>query len=166
MNYPPGVNPPTEKFGWPTIPMNISLMLLIVQHQREAGMKYGFGSKLQHTNDSFQSGRVDCSGEVEYLTWRCSGVDLPEGSFVEHTWFANNGFKVSDYEAGFNKDGILRIAFLAPGDSLDNIGHVLFILNGICIESHGSTGPDNSREWGSRTWMKAMHVFVMDVPVK
>jgi len=161
-----GITPPSSNFAFPTIPFPGAKLQELTQSLMDARVRYGLGAKAVPLSlEAGQFSAIDCSGFVRWCFYHGANITIPDGSAVQHEWFEANGFKHSDVAAGSLDDNILRIAFLAPNDSIEHIGHVLFILNGMCYESHGSTGPDNRRKWMSKpVWMSKMHVYVVDTP--
>jgi lysozyme family protein len=129
---------------------------------------YGLGAKVPFFNavpgKDFK--KVDCSGFVREAIRRATTprAPFPDGSVVQHEWVLGRGFRKSTIEAGFNKDGAVRIAFLSPKDSPKGIGHVVLIHNGVTYESHGGTGP-NSRPWTGDGWQKKAKVYRLKDPV-
>ena len=162
----PGITPPSATFAFPTIPFSGTKLEALTKSLIDARVRYGLGAKaVPLTLEAGQFSAIDCSGFVRWCFYHGADIKVPEGSAVQHEWFAEHGFKHSDVQAASLEDDILRIAFLAPHDSIEHIGHVLFVLNGKCYESHGSTGPDNRRAWMSKpVWMSKMHVYVVDTP--
>lgn len=165
MPLPNGVLEPTDAFPWPQLPMDTGKLQALTSSLINAGVKYGLGKKAEPLG--LQAGefdRIDCSGFFRWVIYHaCNHLVIPDGSANQHQWFEVNGFKQSDFHAALANDGILRVAFLSPQDSNEHIGHVLMILNGRCFESHGSTGPDDQRMWGSKGWQNAMTLFVVKI---
>ena len=157
--------PPSSAFAFPTISFAGSKLQALTKSLMDAGVRYRLGAKAVPL--SLQAGEfsaIDCSGVVRWAFFHGAGITIPDGSAVQHQWFEENGFKESDFDSGLLEDGVLRIAFLAPNDSIEHIGHVLLIYNKMCYESHGSTGPDGRRVWGSKpAWMPKMLVYVVNV---
>jgi len=159
-----GITPPSTSFAFPTIPFAGEKLQALTQSLMDAHVHYGLGAKANPLSlNAGQFHAIDCSGFVRWCFFHAAEIKIPDGSAVQHEWFDAHGFKKSSVDAGLLTDDILRIAFLAPNDSIENIGHVLLILNGVCYESHGSTGPDNRRVWMSKpVWMSKMHVYVVN----
>ena len=118
-------------------------------------VRYTLGAKALEGHLSDYPGAykfIDCSGWVRaaiaYSTKDAIGgsIIIPDGSVVQHDWFSNNGFKLTDYSNAELEDNHLRIAFIAP--TANEAGHVWLILNGKTLESHGGTGPA-SRAWNT-----------------
>jgi hypothetical protein len=104
--------------------------------------------------------QVDCSGFVREAIRLASNppVPFPDGSVVQHDWVRAHGFAKSSVVEGMQHDGIMRIAFLRPQDVPSGIGHVVLIVNGATLESHGGVGPD-SRSWDGRGWQAKTFVY-------
>jgi hypothetical protein len=116
---------------------------------------------------SLQAGQfdsIDCSGFVRWAIYHATDHQLviPDGSYNQHAWVQEQGFKPSVFEDGFLKDGAIRIAFLNPQDG-GGVGHVMFINYGETCESHGGHGPD-FRGWGSEEFMAKCHLYVLVAP--
>lgn len=166
-SFPPGVKPFTDSYPWPTL--NIDLSLLMTLHRRvvASGNQYGLGDKVPIGADSsdVRGEDVDCSGYVRWLLHRATGevFDIKDGSWIQHDFVKEIGFKRSTVQNATLSDNVLRIAFLAPG-RIGRIGHVALILNGRTLESHSGTGPD-SRQWNpKRRWMASSDVYVLTAP--
>jgi hypothetical protein len=158
------ITPPSTSFAFPTLPLQGDKVQTLTQSLIDAHVKYGLGAKAHPLSlNAGQFHKIDCSGFVRWCFYHGTGFTVPDGPAVQHEWFDQHGFKHSSFDAGSLEDGILRIAFLSPHDSIEKIGHVLFILDKVCYESHGSTGPDNKRVWASKPWMKMMSVYVVNL---
>lgn len=160
--------PKTKDYPWPSTDVNAHKILALVRTLMLRGFKYGFGSKIADLDappDKAKSHngtlRVDCSGLVRYALWQ-QGIKIPDGSWGEDKWAREHGFKVSTFEDAGNEDDRLRAGYLPPSKASDNIGHIFFLLNGKLIESHGSHGPNDSREWGAKSWHKLCRVYVLN----
>jgi hypothetical protein len=162
------VNPPTRDYAWPSLSLDIQAMLRTLADQRRAGVVYNLGAKIP-LKPNLVPGKdyksVDCSGEVRFLLWVASGgrVVLPDGSWIQHQAVKKAGFKKSSVDSAKLQDGVLRIAFLDPNDSHSHIGHVVLVLNGETLESHGSHGP-NRRAWNGTGWQEKASVYVLTAP--
>ncbi|WP_202189228.1 hypothetical protein [Sphingomonas sp. CCH10-B3] len=127
-------------------------------------VQYGLGAKIP--NDAAQPGRdftkVDCSGFVRAAIRRSTApkVAFPDGSVVQHDWVRDQGYTRQTLADGKLDDGRVRIAFLSPADSPSRIGHVVLILNGKTLESHGGVGP-NSRAWTGQGWQAKARVYLL-----
>jgi hypothetical protein len=128
---------------------------------------YGLGVKIP--SDASQPGdpsppgfvAVDCSGFVRAAIRRSTHPQLtafPDGSVVQHDWVDAHGFAAGAPDDGTLRDGRVRIAFLPPTASPDNIGHVVLIYNGETLESHGGVGPDR-RVWTTLPWRTRTAVY-------
>ncbi len=104
--------------------------------------------------------QVDCSGFVREAVREASNPTLafPDGSVVQHDWVQAQQFPKSSVAAGMQNDGMMRIAFLRPQDVPSGIGHVVLILAGQTLESHGGVGPD-SRPWNGQSWQAKTFVY-------
>jgi hypothetical protein len=111
--------------------------------------------------------QVDCSGFVREAIRVSTNppTRFPDGSVVQHDWVEAQGFARSTVVAGRQPDGVMRIAFLRPQDAASGVGHVVLIVNGNTLESHGGTGPD-SRAWTGAGWQAKTSVYELarDVP--
>ena len=127
-------------------------------------VQYGLGAKIP--NDTAQPGRdftkVDCSGFVRAAIRRSTApkVAFPDGSVVQHDWVRDQGYARQTLADGKLEDGHVRIAFLSPADSPSRIGHVVLILSGKTLESHGGVGPD-SRPWTGAGWQAKARVYLL-----
>lgn len=128
---------------------------------------YGLGAKVPFLGavpgKDFK--KVDCSGFVREAIRLATDprVPFPDGSVVQHEWVRAKGFRKSNVEAAFKKDGALRIAFLRPQDVKSGIGHVVLIHNALTMESHGGTGP-NARPWTGEGWQGKAFVYRLTDP--
>lgn len=106
---------------------------------------------------------IDCSGFVREAIRRSTnlGSKFPDGSVVQHDWVKKRGFASVGVSTGSAKDGTVRIAFLSPSDSPSKIGHVVLLHQGMTLESHGGTGPDE-RAWTGKGWQAKAHVYVLN----
>jgi hypothetical protein len=142
--------------GYPytSLAIDRSLLLTIEQHLHSQGCRYGLGAKAPSLScDTTAIQAIDCSGFVRYALYRTSGVDIGDGSVQQHDTVAASGYKSSTVADAHNQDGAVRIAFLSPADG-GGIGHVMLILDGATVESHGGIGPDR------RTWDTNAHPFM------
>lgn len=167
-DYPQGVLPPSAGYGWPTLDIEIPLLLLLHNRALAPGNQYKLGGKVNPDADSSEvrAAYVDCSGYVRWLLHRATDGQFEplDGSFIQHDRVKEIGFKKSSVANGLLKDDVLRIAFLPPG-KIGKIGHVALIYNGKTLESHGGTGPD-TRIWNtSSKWMANSTVYVLTPPV-
>ncbi|MGO7301397.1 S8 family serine peptidase [Rhizobium ruizarguesonis] len=126
-------------------------------------VRYGLGNKVPFFGAV--AGRdftkVDCSGFIREAIRRATTPRLkfPDGSVVQHDYIKEHGFGKGAPSDGARKDGIVRIAFLRPQDTSSGIGHVVLVVNGRTIESHGGVGPD-SRDWTTTDWQAKAHVYI------
>lgn len=106
---------------------------------------------------------IDCSGFVRLLIYKACGVVIPDGSWNQGKWFEDQGFKVSNTDAGKLKDGILRVAILPqqPGPGVGR--HIAFILDGKTYESRSGKGV-GSRKWNGLGWQGKCKVYVVAYP--
>jgi len=166
-----GIVAKTKNFPWPTLDMELSKLQALTQSMEDAGWTYGFGAKVNSISAQAASvgvgGRkVDCSGFTRWAIFHaCTGLLVPDGSANFHSWCIATGFKPSTPDAMLLKDGAIRVAFLAPGDTPSGIGHVLFAANALTYESHGGKGPDSRAvDFSLHPFMARMHVFVLTPP--
>lgn len=166
MSLPKGVLPPSKTFSWNTIDLDVDLLHLLHGRVEQDGNQYGLGDKVDIDADSTEvrDSDVDCSGYVRWLIYRATKnqFDIKDGSYIQHDYVKELKFKISSVESAKAHDGVVRIAFLAPG-KIGKIGHVALIHNGQTIESHGGTGPD-SRVWDGARWQAYCDVYVLYVP--
>lgn len=136
-----------------------------------SGWSYGLGYKIVPIDlqghsligtgpDGDKATKVDCSGFVRWAIYHMTAgvVDLPDGSVIQHSWFDDHGYTKQDPSVGHDTDGALRIAFLRPSSTVDGIGHVLLIIDGMTYESHGGVGP-SQRDWGCCPFMHEMELY-------
>ena len=165
-------NPETDAYPWHTITVDLDALRATLRGMESAHVGYRLGAKARSLDDAPGTDpAIDCSGFVRYAiyqsTQRQAGgrVVLPDGSVTQHE-ACRALFKPSDPGDVGNRDGVLRIAFLeplyAPDGSLKEPGHVVLILDGSTLESHGHRGPD-SRAWGSQGWMARMSAYVLQL---
>lgn len=126
---------------------------------------YQLGAKIP--NDAAQPGKdftaVDCSGFVRAAIRRSSNpkaTDFPDGSVVQNDWVRAKKFTPATVSDGKLKDDKIRIAFLAPADAPNGVGHVVLIRNATTVESHGGVGPD-SRPFDGTGWQAHAYVYVL-----
>jgi len=165
--------PPSESYPYPSLALDPAKIAALTESLMNAGFAYGLGAKIEPLSDQAEDvpqsqRKVDCSGFVRWAIYHALGCptdyDVPDGSYNEHhQWADGVGFKTSDYAAGFLSDNAVRIAFLEPSQSPENIGHVLLLINGATCESHGSHGPD-MRHWGALSFMRDMSLYVLSPP--
>jgi hypothetical protein len=123
---------------------------------------YGLGKKVPFLNavPGRDFTQVDCSGFVRETLRRATNptIAFPDGSVVQHDWVQAHQFEQSSVAAGMQDDGLMRIAFLRPQDVPSGIGHVVLIVAGQTLESHGGVGPD-SRPWNGEDWQAKTSVY-------
>ena len=163
---PFGVLAGTAAYPWPHLSINVATLAALIAACRSAGVGYGLGSKAPTL--SAVPGRdfhaIDCSGFVRWSLYQAAGhCTLPDGSVVQHDWIEAHGFKKSDVASAELHDGAVRIAFLSPADG-GGIGHVVLIVNGQTVESHGHYGPDR-RFWTGDAWQGKCAVYVLAPPL-
>jgi cell wall-associated NlpC family hydrolase len=132
---------------WKRLKVDGKLLLDIAKNMEANHCGYKLGAKAPTLGcDSHDIKRIDCSGFVRYIIYRITSgmVKLPDGSWRQHEWCSDQGFKLVRYnEVAFLHDGRLRIAFKnADG----GVGHTWLILNGETIEAYGGQGV------GRRPW--------------
>ena len=163
----PVLVPKSEAYPCPTINLDRVTLVRCVTRCRAAGVTYGLGAKA--TSGSEQPGpggfrHIDCSGFVGWALSQATGGRLPDlldrGSVEQHDWIDAHGFKPSSVVAAIGHDNIVRVAFLPPALG-GGIGHVMLVLDGLTLESHGGSrkaplynGPDR------RAWDMAAHPFM------
>lgn len=148
----------TMAFPFVTLAVSSALLLTVTQRLIDRGVGYEMGAKAPSLSaDTSAIAKLDCSGFAEYALWKAAepgttATDIQEGSVVEHDWIAAQGFKPSTVAAAALDDGVLRIAFLAPQGG--EPGHVMLVLGGKTLESHGGKGVDR------RVWDPEQHPFM------
>ena len=163
------MNPPTTTFPYTTITLDTVRLVEVTEHAIAARIAYSLGAKAASpdaTTTSFH--RIDCSG---FVGWALSEASYDAftalfglGSVEQHDFIICQKFKVSSVGDAFGNDDIVRIAFLTP-EAGGGIGHVLLVLNGLTLESHGGKGVDR-RSWNPNTYpfMGRMDVYVLTAP--
>jgi hypothetical protein len=123
---------------------------------------YGLGKKVPFLNavPGRDFTQVDCSGFVREAVREATTPTLafPDGSVVQHDWVQAQQFQKCSVADGKLDDGMMRIAFLRPQDVSSGIGHVVLIVAGKTLESHGGTGPD-TRPWDGSSWQAKTFVY-------
>jgi hypothetical protein len=123
---------------------------------------YGLGKKVPFLNavPGRDFTQVDCSGFVREAVREATNPTLafPDGSVVQHDWVQAQQFTRGSVDAGKLDDGMMRIAFLRPQDVSSGIGHVVLIIAGQTLESHGGVGPDK-RIWDGSSWQAKTFVY-------
>lgn len=149
-------------YPWKLISLNVARMAQLTAACRAADVSYGLGSKAPSLDSEPGTGfkRIDCSGFVRWLIWKASGrtVRMPDGSWIQHEWIREHGFKQSTVEAGKLLDGRVRVAIMTPHGG--GVGHIALIHNGRTMESHGGKGPDR-RPWTGNGWQAKCSVYVL-----
>lgn len=158
----------TAAFAFPTLPMALPKLQALTKELEEAQFTYGLGAKIEPLSEQFspgQGGEVDCSGYARWAIYHaCDQMVVPDGSYVQHDWCNQQGFKVSSPDSCKAHDGVIRWCFLTPDDG-GGVGHTLFVCNGTTYESHGGAGPDSRAfDPAIHAWMGKLHVYVIAVP--
>jgi len=159
------IHPASVGYGYPSLVIDRELLMAIEQHLHAAGCRYGLGAKAPSLDcDTSAIHAIDCSGFVRYALYRASGVDIGDGSVQQHDGIELRGFKHSTVADAGRRDGAVRIAFLSPAAGR-GIGHVMLVLDGETIESHGGVGPDR-RVWDAERYpfMGECAVYVLAPP--
>jgi cell wall-associated NlpC family hydrolase len=159
------MNAPTAAFAYPTLSVDMPTLYQITDNLMSEGCRYGLGAKAPSLGcDTHEIEAIDCSGFVRFALYRASGVTLPDGSVNQHDWVDAQGFKRSSVAAAALEDGVLRIAFLSPADG-GGVGHVMLVLNGYTLESHGHKGVDR-RPWNTTLYpfMALCSMYVLTPP--
>jgi cell wall-associated NlpC family hydrolase len=153
-------------YPWKSISLDGRKIRELVAACRANGVPYKLGGKarsLTATPASLKGG-IDCSGFVRWAVWQASPPDarvtMPDGSWHQAAWAEKEGFKESTVEACLLRDGRIRLAYWA---NRSGVSHVILVLNGKTLESHGAKGP-NRRTWDLRVgWMKRSKVWCLDM---
>lgn len=158
--------PGSKGFPWPTLKLDIALLLTLIERTEREGNQYRLGGKAPTLDaDSSLIARIgiDCSGFVRWLIFRtCGGLVIPDGSSNQKDWAESAGFKVSSIEAGKLKDGAVRLAYMRP-QSAGGVGHIALIHMGRTIESSGKRGPGR-RGWTGEGWQSRCRLWVLTAP--
>lgn len=114
---------------------------------------YRYGAKIRPggiPGHDFTS--VDFSGLVRELVRRATDLN---GKFPP-----DRHFKRLDRRDDKLKDGVVRIAFMKPNDSQNDIGHVALVHDGYTRESHGGTGLNrrvrDGAGWQGKSYLHAL----------
>lgn len=153
-------------YPWKTVSLDDRKIRELVAACRAAKIPYKLGGKARSLTAKPESlrGGIDCSGFVRLAVYQASPPDarviMPDGSYFQAEWLDKQGFKKSTVEAGLLRDGRVRVAYF---QNRGGISHIVLLLNGKTLESHGSKGP-NRRTWDLRVgWMKKSRVWVLDI---
>jgi cell wall-associated NlpC family hydrolase len=126
---------------------------------------YKLGAKPGMGTSPLGMAQADCSGYVRWLIHRIthSEVLMPDGSWHQAKWCADQGFKLTDYSMCGLKDDRLRIAFIPTYRG--SVGHVWLVVNGKTIESYGGKGVGR-RPWNQKTLRsKVTECYVLTEPM-
>lgn len=164
----PGLNPPTGAYRWPTVDIDVKLLLDLSRRAMQPGDQYRLGGKapkLTADSATIRGLGIDCSGYVRWILHRATGDELvmPDGSVQQGDWAESTGFKRSSVDACLLADGVVRLAQLSPAVSRSGIGHIALIHDGQTIESSGGSGPTR-REWTGEGWQALCRVWVLTAP--
>lgn len=164
----PGIIPASGSYRWPVIDIDADLLVELSHRTVQPGNQYRLGGKAPRlTADSatIRGLGIDCSGYVRWILHRATGDELviPDGSVQQADWAQEIGLKRSTVEAGLLLDGVVRLAQLSPSASRSGVGHIVLILNGQTIESHGSAGP-NRRPWTGEGYQALCSVWALTRP--
>lgn len=151
----------TDAFAWPTYDVDIPKLLADFNGIVANGSRYLLGGKYTSKVAPKDVNAIDCSGLVRYLLTR-RGVPIVDGSQMQREWAIREGLKESSPDSCDLKDGVLRLAVL-PTTKSRKVGHVVLVLDGETIESHGGKGPDR-RKTSSLPWLNQCRVFVVARP--
>ena len=138
------------------------------------GWSYGLGCKiippsLQGTDlmgtseDGIHVTKVDCSGFVQWAIYHLTAgtLQILDGTSTDqYNEFQSSGYSECTVEDGHLTDGILRLAYLSPENTSDDIGHILLICDGMTYESRGSVGP-STQQWGAQGYHRLMKLLVL-----
>lgn len=166
----PGLIPPdpSSAFPYPTLAVDLSDLVTLTLQMQHQPVTYALGAKAPSLSAPRTAIRqIDCSGFVRYALYHATSAAghpyvLADGSVCQHDEIAARGFKHSSVDAGRLADGALRIAFLSPGDG-GGVGHVVLILGGRTLESHGGLGVDR-RPWTGEGWQGRCAVYCLTAP--
>lgn len=151
----------------PTLEIDWSKVVAFLRACETSSPRVGYKLGAKISSDAAKPGsdftHVDCSGFVRAAVRRSTdpkATNFPDGSVVQHDWVKASGFAASTIADGSLSDGVVRIAFLSPNDSANNIGHVALVRDGKTIESHGGKGPD-SRIFDGSGWQSKAKLYVL-----
>jgi hypothetical protein len=133
----------------------------------EGKVKYRLNAKPKAGQDPATIKKSDCSGYLHWLipqiaTEHCG---FPDGSWMQHKWCKDHGFKASAYNAdgAGRRDHRLRIAFIEPQG--DKPGHVWLLKDGQTIECCSGKGVCR-RPWDTAVLLaKSSAVYVLTDPM-
>lgn len=160
--------------GFTSVDIDLDKLAANKQAAYDAHVPYKFGGKDPRPGQGlidYTSG-IDCSGFVRtLLMYASNGVldEIPDGSWNEDTFFADQGFKKgddSDYNAdAMNSDGLVRVAVhRANGRGNDSTGHIWIVVNGHTVESYGGHGP-GERAWDTQKLLDIVDDFFVVGPL-
>lgn len=141
--------------GYPNLGVNVQGLQEYLTACINHGVKYDFGAKCPEKSLGklpIPFSKIDCSGYVRSAIAHASAgkIITPDGSWNQGAWLQAHGYKITDHENCQLIDNHLRIC-VHHSDTLDETGHVWFVLNGKTMESWGGHGP------GSRPWNSPLH---------
>jgi cell wall-associated NlpC family hydrolase len=156
--------PGTASYPWPTLDLDVGLLLLLSERTTREGNQYRLGGKAPSLDaDSSVIGRIgiDCSGFVRWILYRATDnrLVIPDGSWHQREWAESVGFKESTVLAGSATDNRVRLAYMKPLSS-GGIGHIALVHNALTIESSGKRGPGR-RPWDGNGWQKRCRLWVL-----
>lgn len=158
---------PSSLLVRPTMPLDRAILTDFLDRcmTSDPRVRYGLGKKVPRHGaiPGQEFTEIDCSGFVREAIRLATSpmVKFPDGSVVQHDWVRNWNYAPGMVEDGEKTDNRVRIAFLRPQDSAKGVGHVVLLLNGMTLESHGGVGP-NRRVWSSLSWRHHSHVYRLD----
>lgn len=154
--------PKTAAFPWPTLDIDVGLLLTLVGRTVKPGDQYKLGGKAPSLDaDSSQIGPIDCSGYLRWLLHRATGnrLVIPDGSWHQKGWAESVGFKETVVASGALQDNRIRLAYMKPLRP-GGVGHIALVLNGWTIESSSKRGPGR-RLWTGEGWQSRCVLWVL-----
>jgi hypothetical protein len=146
------------------MPLDIAKAQAFLNACVKAHVTYGLGAKVPFYGaiPGRDFTKVDCSGFVREAILEATekAITFPDGSVVQHDWVKAHRYPSSSVSGAQALDGKVRIAFLPPAASPEDIGHVVLIYQGSTLESHGHHGPD-SRPWNGQGWQAKTDVYTL-----
>ena len=151
----------------PTMPLDHAILTAFLNAcmPSKPRVTYKLGKKVPHHGavPGLDFTQIDCSGFVREAIRLATDpmVKFPDGSVVQREWVQRWNYAAGSVDDGNKTDGRVRIAFLRPQDSEKGVGHVVLLLNGRTLESHGGVGPD-SQAWNKLSWRRHALVYLLD----
>lgn len=154
----------TPEYPWPTVDIDIPLLLTLSARTTREGNQYRLGGKAPSLDaDSSVVARIgiDCSGFVRWILYRATNnrLVIPDGSWYQRDWVEGVGFKESTVFAATLRDNRIRLAYMKPLTP-KGIGHIALVHNALTIESSSKRGPGR-RPWDGNGWQRRCKLWVL-----